>query len=70
MYVNEAIELACNYAPNEYNIKNFYTWIDEVNAMLTMEDRELYCVIKLPVARDRSILLTPPLNIVHNASVE
>ena len=70
MYVNEAVELACNYAPNEYNIKNFYIWIDEVNAMLTMEDKEIYCVIKLPIANDRSILIPQPLNIEHIVSVE
>ena len=57
MYINEVIEQARAYNPNEYSRREMLAWCDEVSAMLSVEDRIIYRERTLPVAKDRSVLL-------------
>lgn len=65
MYINEAIERADNYYPNEYDLTEKYLWCDEVSSMLAIEDRRVYQERRLPVARDGTILLPENVTIEY-----
>ena len=42
MYIGEVIRRAQSYYPSEYDINEMYSWCDEVSAMLTIEDRNVF----------------------------
>lgn len=65
MYINEAIERADSYYPNEYDLTEKYLWCDEVSSMLAIEDRRIYRERRLPVSRDGTILLPENVTIEY-----
>ena len=46
-----------NYLPSEYGMSELYTWCNEVSAMLAAEDRIVIREARVPLARDKTVLL-------------
>lgn len=42
MYIGEVIRRAQSYCPSEYDTNEMYLWCDEVSAMLSIEDRNVF----------------------------
>lgn len=57
MFINDVVRLVRRYYPSEYDTEEMYIWCDEVSSMLTMEDRQIYKRISLPVQTDGSLIL-------------
>lgn len=65
MYINDVIRLVDQYCPSEYDLREKYTWCDEVSSMLIMEDNNIYKKVVLPIAQDGTILLPDGVNIEY-----
>ena len=61
MYIGEVIRRAQSYCPSEYNKDEMYLWCDEVSAMLTIEDRNVF--IKETLAPDSEGRILLPMNV-------
>lgn len=57
MFINEVIRLVRNFYPSEYDLAEMLIWCNEVSSMLTIEDRNIFKTVTLPVAEDGTILL-------------
>ena len=57
MYINDVIRRVRAYQPNEYDLAELYLWCDEVSAMLTVEDRNVYRQLTLPVTNANRVIL-------------
>lgn len=61
MYIDEVIERVMSYSPSEYDKNEMYLWCDEVSAMLTVEDRNVFS--EAVIMPDRNGRLVVPDNI-------
>ena len=57
MYIQEVIRKVREIYPNEYSLRELYSWCDEVSAGLTQTDRPTYRECKLPVSADGTVVL-------------
>lgn len=57
MYIKEAAELAQNYYPSEYDIKEMCLWCDEVSSMLMIEDKNILVSETMYTDKNSNIIL-------------
>lgn len=57
MYINDVVRLVRSLYPSEYDAAEIYIWCNEVSAMLSIEERNVFKSVLLPVLNDGSVML-------------
>ena len=57
MYINDVVRFVRSIYPSEYDAAEIYIWCNEVSAMLSIEERNVFKSVLLPVLNDGSVML-------------